>query len=33
MLASYFDLGETDENGVLHYKKSDNNYLPSQILT
>lgn len=33
MLASYFDLGETDEKGILHYKKSDNDYLPSQILT
>lgn len=32
MLASYFDLGE-EIDGVLHYKKSDNDYLPSQILT
>ena len=33
MLASYFDLGETDSQGVLHYKKSDNKYLPNEILT
>jgi methionyl-tRNA synthetase len=33
MLASYFDLGETDCEGVLHYKKSDNKYLPNEILT
>jgi hypothetical protein len=32
MLASYFDLGE-EIDGVIHYKKSDNDYLPSQILT
>ncbi len=33
MLASYFDLGETDEKWELHYKKSDNDYLPNEILT
>ena len=33
MLASYFDLGETDSEGVLHYKSSDNDYLPNEILT
>lgn len=32
MLASYFDLWEKDAEGVLHYKKSDNKYLPSNIL-
>ena len=33
MLASYFDLGEPDSEEVLHYKSSDNNYLPNEILT
>ncbi len=33
MLASYFDLGETDSEGILHYKASDNDYLPNEILT
>lgn len=33
MLASYFDLGETDNKGILHYKSSDNDYLPNEILT
>lgn len=33
MLASYFDLGETDDKGILHYKSSDNDYLPNEILT
>ncbi len=32
MLASYFDLWEKDSEWVLHYRKSDNQYLPSQIL-
>lgn len=32
MLASYFDLWE-ENNGVLHYKKEDNKYLPTEILT
>ncbi|MDQ7023646.1 MAG: methionine--tRNA ligase [Candidatus Gracilibacteria bacterium] len=32
MLASYFDLGE-EKDGILHYKKSDNKYLPTQVLT
>ena len=31
MLASYFDLGE-EIDGVLHYKKEDNKYLPDNIL-
>lgn len=31
MLASYFDLGEKID-GVLHYKKEDNKYLPDNIL-
>ena len=33
MLASYFDLWETDSEGVLHYKSSDINFLPTEILT
>ncbi len=33
MLASYFDLWEKDSDWVLHYRKSDNKYLPNQILT
>ncbi len=33
MLASYFDLGETDSEWFLHYKTSDNDYLPNEILT
>ena len=32
MLASYFDLWE-EKNGILHYKKSDLEKLPKQILT
>lgn len=32
MLASYFELGETDSSGVLHYKDSDRDYLPNEIL-
>lgn len=32
MLASYFDLWE-ENNWVLHYKKEDNKYLPTEILT
>jgi len=32
MLASYFDLWE-EINWVLHYKKEDNKYLPTEILT
>lgn len=31
MLASYFDLWE-EKDWILHYKKSDNKYLPTQIL-
>ncbi|MCP4523242.1 MAG: class I tRNA ligase family protein, partial [Candidatus Gracilibacteria bacterium] len=31
MLASYFDLGK-EIDGVLHYQKSDNNFLPNKIL-
>lgn len=31
MLASYFNLGE-EIDGVLHYKKEDNKYLPDNIL-
>ncbi len=33
MLASYFDLGKTDADGVLHYTESDLDYLPNEILT
>jgi methionyl-tRNA synthetase len=33
MLASYFDLGKTDADGVLHYTDSDLDYLPNEILT
>lgn len=33
MLASYFDLGTTDSDGVLHYAESDLDYLPNEILT
>ena len=33
MLASYFDLGETDSESVLHYVESDLDYLPNEILT
>jgi hypothetical protein len=32
MLASYFDLGE-EIDGVLHFKNSDLEKLPKQILT
>ena len=31
MLASYFDLWE-EKDWIIHYKKSDNKYLPTQIL-
>jgi methionyl-tRNA synthetase len=33
MLASYFDLGKTDTDGILHYSESDLDYLPNEILT
>lgn len=33
MLASYFDLGETDSEWLLHYVESDLDYLPNEILT
>jgi hypothetical protein len=33
MLASYFDLGEVDSDGVLHYSDLDKQKLPKTILT